>query len=102
MAATRRPPPSVSSSSSSVPRASRVLDDAPLGHVSAWLERARGRFTGPEVTVAITDRDGLLGTVADSRAKRPIRDDELFLIASVSKSFTAALVMQEAAAGHLA
>jgi CubicO group peptidase (beta-lactamase class C family) len=79
-----------------------VLDDAPVGDATAWLERARGRFVGPEVTIGITDCDGLVGTVADSRAKRPIPDDELFLIASVSKSFTAALVMQEAAAGHLA
>jgi CubicO group peptidase (beta-lactamase class C family) len=78
-------------------------DPSEIGRfVAEWLGRSRERFSGPEVTVAITDRDGLLGTVGDSTRREPIRDDLLFLIASVSKSFTAALVMQEAAAGHLA
>ena len=75
-----------------------------LEHVTAWVDRARARFQGPAVTIGITDRERTLGvtTVTDERGSEPPDPDALYLIASVSKSFTAALVLQEAAAGHLA
>jgi CubicO group peptidase (beta-lactamase class C family) len=81
-----------------------VDDAALLEHVTAWIERGRDRFAGPGIVVGITDRERTLGalTLGASSPGEPLRDDHLFLIASVSKSFTAALVMQEAAAGHLA
>ncbi|HYF11959.1 MAG TPA: serine hydrolase domain-containing protein [Actinomycetota bacterium] len=76
---------------------------AVLDHVAAWIERDRSRFVGPALVVGVTDREDTLGTLAlgDSAPGEPARDDHLWQIASVSKSFTAALVMQEAAAGTL-
>lgn len=76
---------------------------AVLGHVAAWIERHRPRFQGPGIVLGLTDRERTLGTIAlgDAAPGEPVGDDHLWQIASVSKSFTAALVMQEAAAGTL-
>jgi D-alanyl-D-alanine carboxypeptidase len=80
-----------------------VDDAAVLERVGDWIDRRRERFVGPAVVVGLTDRERTLGTLVlgESGPGEPIRDDHLFLIASVSKSFTAALVMQEVAAGRL-
>lgn len=80
------------------------MDDAAvLAHVEAWIDRCRDRFAGPAIAFGLTDRERTLGTLAigDAAPGTPLRPDHLFLIASVSKSFTAALVMQEVGAGHL-
>ena len=81
----------------------RVDDDALLHDLTEWIDRARPRFHGPGIVVGVTDGERTLGTLAlgESSPAEPLRDDHRFLIASVSKSFTAALVMQESAAGTL-
>jgi D-alanyl-D-alanine carboxypeptidase len=80
-----------------------VDDAALLDHLTDWIDRGRERFQGPGIVLGLTDRERTLGTLTlgDSGPGDPLREDHRFLIASVSKSFTAALVMQEAAAGSL-
>jgi CubicO group peptidase (beta-lactamase class C family) len=60
----------------------------------------------PGVSVAITDRDGLLlcreGGYADVAARRAVEPDTLFEIGSIGKSFTAHVILQLAAEGRLA
>ena len=55
--------------------------------------------------LAITDRDAVLGVVvrgfADVAAGTPVRPETRFEIGSISKSFSAAIVMQEVEAGRL-
>jgi CubicO group peptidase (beta-lactamase class C family) len=76
---------------------------AVLAHVEAWIERHRSLFTGPGISLGLTDRDRTIGTLTLGEASRgvPLRPDHLFPIASVSKSFTAALVMREREAGRI-
>jgi len=76
---------------------------AVLAHVEAWIERHRSLFTGPGISIGLTDRDRTIGTLTLGEASRgmPLTPDHLFPIASVSKSFTAALVMREREAGRI-
>jgi CubicO group peptidase (beta-lactamase class C family) len=76
---------------------------AVLAHVEAWIGRHRSLFTGPGISLGLTDRDRTIGTLTLGEASRgvPLRPDHLFPIASVSKSFTAALVMREREAGRI-
>ncbi len=79
--------------------------DAPavLANVQGWIERRRPLFVGPGIQIGFTDRERTLGSLTLGFAEPgvPLTDDHLFSIASVSKSFTAILVMQEADAGRL-
>ena len=70
---------------------------AVLAHVEAWIDSQRARFAGPGIQVGLTDRGRTLGTLTLGEASRGVAltPEHLFPIASVSKSFTAALVMQE-------
>ena len=74
-----------------------------LAHIEAWIERHRPLFTGPGISLGLTDRDRTIGTLTLGEAARgiPLKPDHLFPIASVSKSFTAALVMCEREAGRV-
>jgi D-alanyl-D-alanine carboxypeptidase len=60
----------------------------------------------PGLALAVTDREEVLGVVcrglADVAAGTPIRPETRFHIGSISKSFSALLVLQEVAAGRLA
>ena len=74
-----------------------------LSHVRAWIERCRPLFHGPAIRVGFTDRERTLGVLVegyDGHGGEPGRDG-LFPIASVSKSFTAALLLQEVEAERL-
>lgn len=79
--------------------------DAPavLAHVEAWIDSQRARFTGPGLQFGLTDRERTLGVLTVGEASRgvPLGPEHLFAIASVSKSFTATLVMQEVEAGRI-
>jgi CubicO group peptidase (beta-lactamase class C family) len=81
-----------------------VDDAAVLTHVEAWVDRHREHFFGPAISVGITDRRRTIGTsiLGEAAPGVRLRRDHLFELASVSKSFTAALVMQESEAGRLA
>jgi CubicO group peptidase (beta-lactamase class C family) len=60
----------------------------------------------PGLALAVTDREEVLGVVcrglADVAAGTPVRPETRFHIGSISKSFSALLVLQEVAAGRLA
>lgn len=57
------------------------------------------------IALALTDRDEILGVVcrgmADAAAGTPVRSQTRFEIGSISKSFAAVVVLQEAEAGRL-
>jgi CubicO group peptidase (beta-lactamase class C family) len=57
------------------------------------------------LALAVTDRDDVLGVVcrglADVAANKPVRPETRFQIGSISKSFAALVVLQEAEAGGL-
>lgn len=77
---------------------------AVLAHVEAWIASQRTRFAGPGIQFGLTDRERTLGVLTLGEASRGVMltPEHLFPIASVSKSFTAALVMQEREAGRIA
>lgn len=69
------------------------------------VERNRAEVGIPGVAVAVALPDGRTLTVnagvADRRARRPVTDDTLFAIGSVTKPFTAALLLRLAERGAL-
>lgn len=74
-----------------------------LDHVEAWIERCRPLFAGPGIAFGLTTRDRTIGVraIGESSPGVPLTSAHLFPIASVSKSFTAALVMQEVEWGRI-
>jgi CubicO group peptidase (beta-lactamase class C family) len=70
--------------------------------LSRWLQHRRDRFQGPGVVVGVTDQRRPVTTLVSSGSGHEIDGSRLFLLASVSKSFTATLVSQEVGAGRLA
>lgn len=81
--------PSEAGTSSATPRLSAALD--------ARLDRLRARFGLPGVSASIVFPDGTVwqGTsgFADVATARPVTVDTAFSVASVSKTFTAALIL---------
>jgi CubicO group peptidase (beta-lactamase class C family) len=65
--------------------------------LDARLERLRARYGMPGISASIVFPDGSVwqGTagLADVAAARPVTDDTAFSVASVSKTFTAALIL---------
>ncbi len=73
--------------------------------IGAFLERRLPLTHAPGASLGVTDRDGLLGVVvrgfADVGSGTPVHPGTRFQIGSISKSFTAVVALQEAAAGRL-
>jgi D-alanyl-D-alanine carboxypeptidase len=73
--------------------------------LDARLERIRAKYGIPGITASILFADGSVwhGTagLADIAAKRKVTDDTAFPVASVSKTFTAALILALAEDGQL-
>jgi len=73
--------------------------------LDARLERIRAKYGIPGITASILFADGSAwhGTagLADIAAKREVTDDTAFPVASVSKTFTAALILALAEDGRL-
>src|SRR5207247_1126873 len=74
--------------------------------IGAATEELLPRTHAPGLALAVTDREATLGAVvrgfADVAAGRAIGPDTRFQIGSISKSFAALCVLQEAAKGALA
>jgi D-alanyl-D-alanine carboxypeptidase len=83
-----------------MPGLSEVFDG-----IGAALERHLPLTHAAGAALAITDRDEVLGVVvrgfADAASGTPVRPETRFEIGSISKSFAAAVAMQEAEAGRL-
>ena len=75
-----------------------VLDDATLDTIDRWLAYRVWHSRVPGAQVAIGRRGTLIFSraygYADLEARRPMRTDHLFRVASHSKTFTATLVLQ--------
>jgi D-alanyl-D-alanine carboxypeptidase len=73
--------------------------------LSARLERLRAKYGIPGITASITFADGSVwhgvAGLADVAAKRKVTDETAFPVASVSKTFTAALILDLAEDGLL-
>jgi D-alanyl-D-alanine carboxypeptidase len=73
--------------------------------IGAALEHHLPATHAAGAALAITDRDAILGVVvrgfADVGAGTPVRPETRFQIGSISKSFSAAILMQEVEAGRL-
>lgn len=82
--------PDAPEAASATPRLKAALD--------ARLERLRARFGMPGISASIVFPDGSVwqGTagLADVAAARPVTVDTAFSVASVSKTFTAALILE--------
>jgi len=82
-----------------------VEPEALLAHVRSGIERCWEALRVPGAAISITDRRDTLGVltfgVADLATGRPLGEGDLFQIASVSKSFTAAALMRERERGAL-
>ena len=83
-----------------------MLDADPvLDRIRAYLVRHREALQAVGVQLAITDRQRCLGVVtegfADLEARAPVEPDHLFQIGSISKGFTAILVMRAHEEGRL-
>jgi D-alanyl-D-alanine carboxypeptidase len=84
---------STASLTSDVSISERIFD-ALEPHVEASMKRNRT----PGIALALTDRNGLVGTrtwgYADLKTKTPVTEQTLFQIGSISKSFTALALLQ--------
>ena len=67
-------------------------------HIEQFAELKMREANIPGMSIAITDREKLLGVsafgFADIAARAPITPDSLFEIASMGKSFTAVVLLQ--------
>ena len=83
---------------SATPSMRRMLD--------TWLPRLRAQAGIPGVSAAIIFRDGSMWVgasgLADVATARPVSPDTAFAVASVSKTFTAALILALAEDGRIA
>jgi CubicO group peptidase (beta-lactamase class C family) len=79
-----------------------ALDEV-LSLIDQYVERLMQEQGMPGLALAITDREGLLGTrnygFADLGAQTAVDDDTLFEIGSIGKSFTAICLLQLAEEG---
>ncbi len=73
--------------------------------IGTFLEHELPLTHAAGAALAVTDRDEILGVVvrgfADVASQAPVRPETRFEIGSISKSFTALVVLQEAEAGRL-
>ncbi|HZP90423.1 MAG TPA: serine hydrolase domain-containing protein [Actinomycetota bacterium] len=78
---------------------------AQTARLRSGLDRCWEGLRVPGAAIALTNRQGTLGVwtfgVADLATGRPLGEEDLFQIASVSKSFTAAALMLERERGTL-
>jgi D-alanyl-D-alanine carboxypeptidase len=95
---------------SSAPPSSRgpaepTLDEATRTRLAAILERTtgKGRVAGLQVAVRLADGQTWLGSSGQAQflPDRPVEDDTVFAVASVTKTFIAALILQLAEEGKL-
>jgi D-alanyl-D-alanine carboxypeptidase len=74
-------------------------------HVDAYIQENMETTGVPGIAMALTDREKLLGIsmhgYSDLAAKTPIGPEMLFEIGSITKSFTAILLLQEWEAGRI-
>ncbi len=81
------------------------LSQAARAAIDELIDSRLDALNIPGVSLAVTDGDGLLYSqtygFADVAARRPVEAQTLFEIGSISKSFTAALVVEAALAGRL-
>ncbi|MEW6225792.1 MAG: serine hydrolase domain-containing protein [Chloroflexota bacterium] len=100
------PSPSASPGPSSLPTAPPPAADVPAEQLQARLDQLRRKLSIPGLSVAILWDDGRswLGVSgrADVAGRRPVTPDSGFALASISKTFTAAVVLQLVDEGRLA
>lgn len=88
-----------------VTTASGVLERRAIRRIERILARTTGKkgVAGLQVAVRLADGQTWLGTAGSAAfaPSRPVRDDTVFSIASVSKTFIAALILQLAEEGRL-
>jgi len=82
------------------------LTTAPIGtRLQAQLDRLRARLAIPGVSATIVFRDGTSWTgvsgLADVARKVPVADDTAFAVGSISKTYTAALILALAGDGKI-
>lgn len=99
------PSPTPAPTASSRPTAVPPVGGVPAERLQARLDRLRSKLSIPGVSVAILWDDGRswLGVSgrADVAGRRPVTPDSGFALASISKSFTAAVVLQLVEEGRL-
>lgn len=99
------PTPSPSPSPTPGPTQPPAPEPIPAAELQAVLDRAiaKAAIPGASVTIAWPDGRSWTGTVglADVTAERPVTPDTAFAIASMSKTFTAALILRLVEDGHL-
>jgi len=104
------PTPSPTSAPSATPRASPAPPDDAFPpqlatELQATLDAVREKERIPGVEVAVLRPDGRLWVatsgLADLGARRPVTPDTVFVVASVTKTFVAALVLELASEGRL-
>ena len=82
-----------------------ALDAAALGRLSDWITRRMARDATPGLSLAITDRTGVVHAaafgLADVAAGLPTTPAHLFEIGSIGKSFTAVALLQLADEGKV-
>ena len=100
------PSPSASPSPSSLPTAPPPAAAVPAEQLQARVDQLRRKLSIPGLSVAILWDDGRwwLGVSgrADVAGRRPVTPDSGFALASISKTFTAAVVLQLVDEGRLA
>ena len=100
------PSPSASPTPSSLPTAPPPAAGVPAEQLQARLDQLRRKLSIPGLSVAILWDDGRwwLGVSgrADVAGRRPVTPDSGFALASISKTFTAAVVLQLVDEGRLA
>jgi CubicO group peptidase (beta-lactamase class C family) len=81
------------------------LDDATRNRLATILERTtgKGRVAGLQVAVRLADGQTWLGSSGEAQfvPDRPVEDDTVFSVASITKTFIAALILQLAEEGKL-
>ena len=100
------PAASVAPSASADPLALTIpFDDAAAAALQVVLDTARARIPTPGISVAIRSADGRtwLGVSGDRRLApaRPVDEDTVFSIASITKTFVTAVVLQLVSEGSL-
>jgi D-alanyl-D-alanine carboxypeptidase len=98
--------PSPGASGTPPPAGMPTASTARIALLQAHLDRWRAKTGSPGVSVSIVFADGStwdgVSGLADVRSRRPVTPDTAFAVASVSKTFTAALILDLVADGRLA